>query len=233
MIQFNLLPDVKLNYLRAKRNRRIITIFSGFAVAGCLLIVGALFTVVNVVQQRHIANIEEDISSTAASIKSIEDFDRIITVQNQLNSIDQLHAEKPVLSRLFSYIETIIPANVNINTLELNIGTSRIELLGRTESITELNRFIDTLKFTDYVIESDDSNEGDSISERAFESVVLESFGQGDDDVSFNVSLAFNPIIFESDEEISLDVQRQITTRSELARPEALFQAPEESEEDL
>lgn len=243
MIQFNLLPEVKLNYLKAKRNRRVVTILSSIVIMVCLFVVGILFMTVNVLQANRIDDIDEKITSAEKSIKDIENIDRILTVQNQLFSVDGLHDEKAVISRLFNYLETIIPSNVRINSLELNTANSTLGITGQTESFTEINRFVDTLKFTDYVIIEDETADGadaiaededsEPVPERAFESVVLVGFGQNQEDVSFSIEIVFDSIIFESQDDIALSVQSQITTRSELSRPDELFAMPEEEDEEL
>lgn len=233
MIQFNLLPDVKLEYLRAKRMKRVVVVLSSLTVGVVLVFLGGLFTTVNIVQGRHIANLESDITAVAGSIKQIDDIDRMLTVQGQLFSIDELHEGKPVVSRLFDFIETFVPVGVSINSLDVNIANQAIEISGATESITEVNRFVDTIKFTDYVIVEDGSTDlelaiedDDSESGRAFSSVVLSSFSRDDDSANFSIDMTFEPLIFESQNEVALFVKRLITTRSELNRPEALFAAP-------
>lgn len=240
MIQFNLLPNVKLEYIKAQRIKRAVVAISGIVVGACIVFILILVSTVYGLQRGHINRVTEDIEKTATDIKSIDQIDRILTVQNQLISVNDLHADKPVTSRVFSFIESVTPSNVSLSSAELNFETNRLELSGTTETIADINRFVDTLKFTEYyVIELDENDEtieaslpdDDDELPPAFESVVLDSFGRrGEGVASYTIVIEFNEMIFDSREEIRLRVRDTITTRSEVDRPEALFQAPVEEE---
>lgn len=240
MIQFNLLPDVKLEYIKAQRTKRSVIAIAGIVIGVCVVTIILLVSTVYGLQRRHIANVTEDIQTTANEIKSIEQIDRILTVQNQLTSVNDLHMNKPVTSRVFEFIETVTPNDVNLSRLELNHEMNRIELDGSAETLAVINRYVDTLKFTEYFIVELDENgevveeslpEDDDELERAFISVVLDSFGRtGEDNVNYSIIIEFKPEIFDRQDNVQLRVRDTITTRSEVDRPEALFQAPEEVE---
>ncbi len=245
MIQFNLLPDVKLEYIKAQRVKRAVITISGLVVGACIVFILILVSNVYGLQSRHINNVTEDIEKTAAEIKSIDQIDRILTVQSQLGTVNDLHVNKPVMSRIFDFIETVTPSNVNLANIELNHEENTLELIGSTESLAVVNKFVDTLKFTEYyavdlddngeVIESSLPDDDDELP-LAFTSVVLEDFDLSEEDgtpvATYTIVIEFDEIIFDSLEEIQLRVRDTITTRSEVDQPEALFQAPEE-EEDL
>ena len=50
MIQFNLLPDVKLAYIRAERQKRIIAVASTVAIIASLVVLAFLVTTVKLIQ---------------------------------------------------------------------------------------------------------------------------------------------------------------------------------------
>ena len=52
MIQFNLLPDVKQEYLKAKRTKQLVVLVSIIASATALTVLLLLFISVNVVQKK-------------------------------------------------------------------------------------------------------------------------------------------------------------------------------------
>ena len=61
MIQFNLLPDVKLEYIKAKRTKRSVMLVSIIATGVALGISIMLFLTVSVLQKQHINNLNNDI----------------------------------------------------------------------------------------------------------------------------------------------------------------------------
>lgn len=238
MIQFNLLPDVKLEYVKAKRNKRLIITAAIIVMVACGTILAVISGAVYGIQRGHISNLDEDIAEYTEDIKNIDEINRILTVQNQLNTITSLHEDKPVVSRLFSFVETITPSDVSINRIEVNFENESIILSGQADTLATVNKFVDTIKFTNYSIDSDDdadsqgavsSTEESTEDERAFFDVVLSSFGRTNDETSYTIELSFNPIIFDSTQDVSLELIQRITTRSEVQRPQALFRTPEET----
>lgn len=237
MIQFNLLPDVKLEYVKAKRNKRLVISVAVMVMVVCVILIALIASAVYGVQRAHISNIDEDIAEYTNAIEEIEDINRILTVQNQLNTINGLHEDKPVVSRLFNYIETITPSNVSINQIEVSFENSTMTISGEADTLATVNKYVDTIKFTNYAIgendeeETDNQPNGDEPSNNAaFSDVVLDSFGRTNDEVSYTIELSFDPIIFDSAERVSLELQNRITTRSELERPQALFRTPTEED---
>lgn len=239
MIQFNLLPDVKLEYIRAQRTKRLVIISAGLVIAACVVILLILVGSVYGLQRAHLSNLDDDIADKTQTIQEIDHLNRILTVQNQLGDINRLHADKPVSSRLFTYIEEVTPSNVSINTLEVDFDEGTMEISGETESLANVNKFVDTLKFVTYTetdgsdneASQDDQDDAETETKNAFSEVVLSSFGKKIDETSYTVTLSYNPIIFDSVADVTLDVQNRITTRSEVDRPDALFRTPEEPED--
>ncbi len=233
MIQFNLLPDVKLEYIRTKRTKRLVITVSVIVISACGFLLAVLAGTVYGLQRIHISNLTEDIEQDTRTIQEIEDINRVLTVQNQLNTINSLHDDKPVVSRLFDFITTITPSDVSINRLDVDFEESRIEISGETASLATVNKFVDTIKFTTYTVSvngSDAEENLDNNGERAFSDVVLSSFGRANDETSYTIELSFDPVIFDSNQDVSLQISERITTRSEVERPQALFRTPDEED---
>ena len=220
MIQFNLLPEVKLEYIKARRTKHLVMLVSLVATGATVGIVVVLFLGVNVVQKRHLGNLSSDIQSKSNQLKNEEDIDKILTVQNQLNNLDALHDSKPASERLGTYLAQVTPNEVSISELSVDFTTNAITFDGTADSLKSVNEFIDTLKFTTY-----DSN-GET--KNTFNTVVLASFdrtdGSGDDPATYQVTVLFDPVIFDIKQDIKLSVPNKITTRSVTERPEPLFQ---------
>src|SRR4051812_46628586 len=109
MIQFNLLPNVKLEYVKTQHTKRLLTMLSLVAgMAGIAILLVAIVSV-NVVQKKSLSDLDSDIAKYSTQLKSVKDLDKILTVQNQLSTLTSLHDDKPVASRLFSYISQVTP----------------------------------------------------------------------------------------------------------------------------
>ncbi len=217
MIQFNLLPDIKLEYIKTRRTKRLIMLIVSVVTAVSMTVMILLLIVVNGFQRSHLNNLSGDIERASTAIKETEDLDKILTIQSQLTSLPALHEQKPVASRLFGYISQITPVNTSIARLNISFTDQTISITGAADTLGTVNKFVDTLKFTEFKL-------GDT-QDRAFFDVVLSSFGRDVRGASYTINLKFKPAIFESSTEVELVVPNIITTRSQTEKPEeALFQ---------
>ena len=218
MIQFNLLPDVKLEYLKTERTKHKIMLISGVTAAAALLILATLFLVVNVLQKQHLSNLNKDIKTYSDKLNSTKDLNKILTIQNQLKSLPEMHDQKVVASRLFNYMSQLTPNQANIAKFTIDFAASTISFSGGTDSLETVNKFTDTLKFTTYKT-ADSSSEG-----KAFADVVLTSFSRDDKGTRYQIDAHYEPLIFDNVGDVTLDTPKIISTRSETEKPAALFQ---------
>jgi Tfp pilus assembly protein PilN len=223
MIELNLLPDVKLEYLKAQRSRRMAISISIIA-AGAAIVMLVLILLANGIQKKHLSDLSQDIVSKSKSLQSQPDIDKILTVQNQLQSLTGLHAAKPAVSRLFGYLNSVTPSSVSINSLNLDFTQQTATITGNTDSLATVNKYVDTLKFTTF---SDDSNPGTKAP--AFSNVVLTGFALSADNksktASYVINLKYDPAIFNITKNVKLAVPQLTTTRASLESPTDLFQA--------
>jgi hypothetical protein len=177
-----------------------------------------------VVQKTHINNLNDDIASYSKELQDTPDLDKVLTVQNQLSSITELHDKKPVATRLAGYITQVTPASVTIADLTVDFETNTMSFKGAADSLKTINKFVDTMKFTDY-------KTGQGTEGKAFSSVVLKTFGRDDKGASYEIEAAFDPVIFGSADSVSFVVPKTTTTRSVIEKPGPLFQPLSNSEE--
>jgi Tfp pilus assembly protein PilN len=224
MIQLNLLPDVKSKYITTERTKHL-TIVS--AMAACGLMVGVVLILVGVTfgaQKAKLSNLDSSIIASGAQLKNIDGLNKILTIQNQLNSLTTLHSQKPVTSRLFNFLPQLTPTNVNISDITIRYEDSSIAVNGTATSLEAVNKFVDTLKFTEYTTEQSET------STPAFSSVVLVSFNKTDTEVNYSITAFFDPLIFSNDyTTITLVVPSITSTRSQTEQPDLLFQEQPES----
>lgn len=150
MIQFNLLPDVKMEYIKARRTKRTVALVSAIVSAAALSLFVLLFLVVNVFQKQHLSGLDHDINEGKKTLQAKPDLSKVLTIQNQLNSLPDLHKQKPVVSRSFGFIQQITPASASISTFELNFADQTMRIEGSADSLATVNTFVDTIKFTSY-----------------------------------------------------------------------------------
>ena len=222
MVQFNLLPDVKLHYVRARHLQRSIIAIAGLATAAALFVLILMVLVVHVFQKKHLSDVNNDIKKYTTQLKSTPELTKILTIQNQLNSLSALHGQKPVTSRLYGYVGQITPAKVSITKLDVDFDQHTIEIGGTADSLATVNIFVDTLKFTTF-----STPEGANTLNNAFSSVVLNSFAKSEKDATYTIKLNFDTAIFDSSKTVVLTVPPgKITTRSETEKPADLFKTP-------
>lgn len=215
-VQFNLLPDIKLQYVKSQQTRNKVislAVLAGSVALGIFLIL-LIFTAV--IQKKQLSDADKQIAAQTADIKSIDGIEKVLTVQNQLTTLSGLHQNKHISSRIFGYLSQLTPPNVSLGRLSLDFSTNTLVLEGTANSQATVNTFIDTLKFTKYQIGSTDS------SHQAFPSVVESSFSIIPPKVSYALNVQFDPKLFANNllssagvpQEPKLQVPNQITTGS-------------------
>lgn len=131
MISLNLLPDVKKDLLRVRRERNLVVSISvivvGASIGVLLLLSGTLGVLVatKALMENGIKNDEQTIKQAQKK----KQLDKYITVQNQLKQIGKLKSDQQVYSRLMDYLTQLNPAapnNVQISsaTIEAPAGSS-------------------------------------------------------------------------------------------------------------
>jgi len=131
MISLNLLPDVKKDLLRVRRERNLVVSISvvvvGASIGVLLLLSGTLGVLVatKALMENGIKNDEQTIKQAQKK----KQLDKYITIQNQLKQIGKLKSDQQVYSRLMDYLTQLNPAapnNVQISsaTIEAPAGSS-------------------------------------------------------------------------------------------------------------
>lgn len=221
MVQLNLLPDVKLEYLRASRQKRLVVAASLLIAALSLGVVLMLGSVAYVFQKKSVADLNKDIKTYTEQLNRIPDLNKILTVQNQLNSLPELHKQKPAATRVFSYLTQLTPTTASISQYDVDFDKNTMTINGTASSLDVANTFIDTLKFTTYKA-NDGNAPGDG--SKAFSGVVLAQFTRNATVASYTITLSFDPAIFDNAQSIKLSVPQIISTRSSTEQPSDLFQ---------
>lgn len=250
MIQLNLLPDVKQQFIKTRRTRRLITLVSLISTSVAVVIFLLLFVAANVWQASRIDSLSNNIATDLKKLQEGGDLNKILTIQNQLNALPELHASKVDSTRLLALLDTVSVEGVIMESRSLVFQEENIfEISGRSSSLELVNKFVDTLKFTEYrpltkqqhdalTLTTDvpaDAAEGEaemteSAAEtlveklQAFSNVRISSSSVEEDGLSFTYTIVgtFHTGLFDNTVDfIQLSVPQIITTRSEIEQPGA------------
>jgi Tfp pilus assembly protein PilN len=224
MIQLNLLPDVKLEYIKAERSRRLVLSVS-FLVAAVSVVLLLLLLSVDGLQHKHLSDLSKDINSESSKLQNEPQIDKILTVQNQLNSLTDLRSQEPATSKLFDYLNETTPSNVNITDFSIDFTKQTATITGTSANLAYVNQYVDTLKYTTYTAG------GNSSSKPAFSSIVLSSFSLNTSSqdatqaASYTITLSYDKTIFDVTQNVKLSVPSVTTTRLSVDQPTDLFKA--------
>lgn len=224
MTQLNLLPDVKLEYLKAQRSRRLVLSISIIVTLASIALLVLLLSV-DGLQKKHLNDLSRDISTESTKLQKEPQIDKILTAQNQLGSLTALHASEPAASRLFDYLNQVTPSSVSITDFTTDFTQQTATITGTADSLSNVNKYVDTLKFTKY------TTDANAASTPAFNNIVLSSFslGSGSQDPSqaanYTITLSYDKNIFDIAQKITLTVPNLVTTRLQLDQPTDLFKA--------
>jgi hypothetical protein len=210
MIQFNLLPDVKIQYIKTKRLKRFM-VLAAFASSGVSLLILFLTFSFSAVQTRHLNNLEKDIKKSISELNETPDLTKILSVQHQLNALPALYDGRPAVFRLPDYLARTTPTTIRgFGNVTLDMTNSTLITTGSADTLEQVNGYVDTLKFTHYTTDEEGSEP-----KLAFSEVVLTSYSRDTDGTEFNVTFKFDPVIFDIKRQITLIIPDKVTTHAD------------------
>jgi Tfp pilus assembly protein PilN len=160
-VQFNLLPDIKLEYNRTQRMKTMITTVATLVTAGSLALLILLVLTVDIVQKKQLTDSANDIDTASKQLKNVPQIDQIITVQNQLKTLSELHQSKHISSRIFTYLPKLTPPNLTINKLDMDLKANTMVISGKASAQSNVNAFADaTLSPSSTLFNSSQSSGG-------------------------------------------------------------------------
>jgi len=231
MTQFNLLPEIKLEYLKAEKERRLVVGITALVTVISIIIAITLYSL-TLIQKNQINNYAADINEQGRIITGQKNLNDLLTVQNQIGTITSLHNQDPAVSNLAGYLNQLIPVNASISnlTISFNSGSNAslggatsnsVTLSGSANSLATVNQLVDILKYATFRVK------GTPGSQQAFSSVVLTSFGLNANGsgptASYTINFNFDPTLFNITDQVSLNVPSIVATRSQLEQPKDLF----------
>ena len=229
MIEVNLLPDIKQEYIKAEKSRKLVMTVAVLAIIVSVALVVLLY-MAGALQRKHISDLNKDIDTYSKELKAKPRIARILTVQNQLESLTSLHNSKPAVSRLFEDLNQATPTTVDISSFKADFAGKTISITGDADSLSAVNKYIDSLKFTKY---STDNGQNESL---AFSDIVLMNFGVGSAaantrPANYTITLNYDPVIFDITQNPKLIIPKTTSTRSNTFGADELFKGTPNSKQ--
>ena len=208
MIEINLLPAVKQDFIRAKRLKRIITSISILVTIIALGLLGLAATVVYAIQPVTSTLLDKAIDEDMAKLNKDKNLTRNLTIQNQLTSITGLHEQKGNVTGIFEYLKALNPAapnNLTISKMQLDPSTTTMSIEASAADFSRLAIIKDTFNAAVFSYSKPkDGEEGyDQVKgEKVFSDVSvtdpsLSNDSDGKSVVSFKMALTYNPLLFD------------------------------------
>jgi len=225
MIQLNLLPDLKKEFIKSQKNKSLVISSSILVTLGAIGLSALLFVYVTFAQQVQIGLVTQEIQKKSKEVSDIPDINKYLTIQNQLSSIDTLHNGKGKYSRLFEFFGVLNPSppnNINLSSAQLVTSDKSVMFNGTTATFESLNIFVDTLKNAQASYKAPGSDE--VIKENMFEQVFVQNSGLGRTNnsqvVAFTVRAIYKDAVFNAaNTDVKVEVPSITTTPSATQSP--------------
>jgi len=241
MIEINLIPDVKLELLKAHRQQRVVISISVLiaivSVAVVVLMSTYAFGVQTVADAVATDNIAKRTKELKGSKKDEATLAKTLTLQAQLSKLANIEGDKNISSRLFDILTVIIPTDenkVDIGRLAFDGEDSTIELEVEAKNGYEaMEVFKKTLAQTKFSYVS----EGEPLMKNIASSINLGDPNYGEDSegnriLRFTISFTYSEELFDATVTNGkiIGPTRQQATDSTKGVPASLFSSGGESE---
>lgn len=230
MIQINLIPDIKQELLVAQRTRRTaisISILVGL-IAGGAVVALAVVLGVQVVYEGHLRG---NIKDEYAKLTKVDNIENVLTIQNQLETIQSYQDKRTMNSRIFDVLSAInppAPNDVRFSSVRLDPSTNLITIEG-----SAANGYAATETFRKTILNTKiESGSGDDVEtiDLTDDVVIGEtSYGEAADGtrvLSFTVSFTYPAGLFDNtlkSIKVVTPTAKTDVTDSKTRVPESLF----------
>lgn len=238
MIEINLIPDVKQELLRAKRMRTYVisgAIVTGIVAVGVVVLLALYFFTVQGIRGNLTDN---SIASKGRELSQVTDLANMLTVQNQLTALDEMHDSKNINSRVFDVLTAINPAQpnqVSMSLVRVDSENKTITIEGQAANGYEA---AETLKKTilGTTITYKDDQEDKTVTAKLTDNVSTTDMSYGEDSTGkkvlrFTMNFVYTDAFFArtSSEAIISGPNTKNVTDSYLHIPQSLFSQRAES----
>lgn len=203
MIEINLIPDVKLELIKAERARTGVISIAFLAGVISLGVVVLLALYVYGVQGARGLVADASIDSEYKKLSAIEDLSKTLTIQHQLETITSLNDEKRMDARIYDLLDAIVPPapnEVQVANLIQDNENGNITINGQTGSYDSVEAFKKTIDGAVITFNGEDNTE-QTVKLASNISVASVGFGEGasgQNVVSFDIVFTYAPEMFSA-----------------------------------
>jgi len=197
MIQVNLLPDVKQEYLKAQQTKHTVLVGAVLISIVVVSLTSLFFVYVQVIQPQYQKTVQKDIDSKLKEMQKVPNAQRIVTVQGVLEQIPGVKDKQLVSSRIFKYLTEFTPRTVVYSKVNVNLASNTMVLSGSTVSYESANVLANNLKSAKFEYSQGDSKQKID----PFTGVTFNSLGKSETSsdgrpVSFEITFQYDPVLF-------------------------------------
>lgn len=227
MIEINLIPDVKREFIHAQKMRNVAiatSILIGAIAAGVVIVLGLLLGA----QALHESIARGQVKDQFKQLQSIDNIDNVLTIQNQLSKISSINDKKTIDSRLFDVLAAISPSapnDIKISNVQLNPADKMLTIEG-----SAANGFAATETFRKTILNTklESMADGQTTTVPLSEEVTMgeTSYGEGADGskvLRFTLSFVYPDGLFDN----TLKSLRIITPTSAIDVTDSRTRVPE------
>lgn len=198
MIEINLLPSVKLEYLKSQQIKHVVVIGSIFISLVSVGLLALLFLYVQVVQPRYQSNVQAKIDSALEDSKNKKDAVKVVTVQGALEQIPALQDKKLITSNMFIYLKEFTPRDVSYSNVKVDLTASSLVLQGSATNFEQANVLANNLKSAKFTYDKSDKKQTVSpFTDVVFDGLTKSVQSQDGKNVSFQITLKVDLTIFD------------------------------------
>lgn len=227
MIELNLLPDVKKEFIKAQKTRNaiiggaiLVTIVAGGLVA---LLAMSVYGLQAVAKQ----SLEKDIKKNFQALQDKPEINKYLTVQNQLEKIDTLHSSKYAYERALDYLRALNPSapnTISLASADFLKEENKVHLEGMATSFESINTYKNTLQNAELTYSSD--NEKKTV--KLFSDVQLEDASiatvNNEKVASFKITATYIQEAFiNTTKDVSVKVPNQVISDGDKNAPKQIF----------
>lgn len=230
MIEINLIPDVKQEYLKAKRARMLV--ISGAIIVGIISVIIVVLLAVYLfgIQAVRSSGVDSDIRKKQESLKTTDDLTNMLTLQSQLANINSLHDKENISSRMFDILGAISPAQPNqvtFSTVKYDAENKSVHIDGQAvNGFVAVDAFKKTIEATTFSYQEDNKTTTLPVAKN----VTLSNLSYGEDAsgvkvLRFSVDFDYDPSLFASSSKtvVVIGPDKQNATDSHKYLPTSLF----------
>lgn len=249
MIQINLVPDVKLELIKAQRHRNMVISSSIIVMIASAVTVVILGFVIGG-QALYENTVTDKITKLDEKFRGMKDVDKMVTIQNQLKSIQSTHEQKVMSSRIFDLLAEASAKDtdnsVSLNSFSVDATNKTISLVAQTDkrgfdAAEVFRKNIEGMKMYYVDANSDtlpnefkkepETKRKDESNVKIASEVTLSdlSYSESDKDkrktVSFRLTFNYDPLLFDETKDILRirGIDRGNVTDSYKRLPQSLF----------